>query len=104
MEMQDSSVPRTRSLLALVNIIVDPHHIDDAARILRQIPSIEEVHEVTGEFDLVTLISASDIDELRNIIKNRVLKIRGIKGTTSSLVLRSQKTQNICSSSPGFLV
>jgi DNA-binding Lrp family transcriptional regulator len=44
---------------------------------------------VTGEFDIVTLFSASDIEEFRDILKNRVMKIKGVKSTVSSIVARA---------------
>jgi hypothetical protein len=37
----------------------------------------------------VTLFSASDIEEFRDILKNRVMKIKGVKSTVSSIVARA---------------
>ncbi|MDG6901954.1 MAG: Lrp/AsnC ligand binding domain-containing protein [Nitrososphaerota archaeon] len=78
-------------LLAFVDIFVDSPSMDDVVQALSKIPNIEELYEVTGEFDIVTLVSASDIEEFRDILKNKILKIRGIKSTVSAMVLYTHK-------------
>lgn len=78
-------------LLAFVDIFVESSSMDDVIQELEQLPNMEELYEVTGEFDIVSLVSASDIEELRDILKNRIMKIRGVKSTVSSIVLHSHK-------------
>jgi DNA-binding Lrp family transcriptional regulator len=78
-------------LLAFVDIFVDSPAMDDVVLALNKIPNIEELYEVTGEFDIVTLVSASDIEEFRDILKNKILKIRGVKSTVSAIVLHTHK-------------
>jgi DNA-binding Lrp family transcriptional regulator len=65
--------------------------MDDVVKALKEVPNLEEMYEVTGEFDVVTLVSAADIDEFRDILKNKILKIRGIKSTVTSVVLHAHK-------------
>ena len=78
-------------MLAFVDIFVDSPSMDDVVLALSKIPNIEELYEVTGEFDVVTLVSAADIEEFRDILKNRILKIRGVKSTVSAIVLHTHK-------------
>jgi DNA-binding Lrp family transcriptional regulator len=78
-------------LLAFVDIFVESPYIDEVVLALGKIPNIEELYEVTGEFDIVTLVSATDIEEFREILKNRILKIRGVKSTVSAIVLHTHK-------------
>lgn len=78
-------------MLAFVDIFVDSPLMDEVVNALGKIPNIEELYEVTGEFDIVTLVSASDIEEFRDILKNRILKIRGVKSTVSAIVLHTHK-------------
>ena len=52
---------------------------------------MEELYEVTGEFDIVSLVSASDIEEFRDILKNKIMKIKGVKSTVTSVVLHAHK-------------
>ena len=37
--------------------------MDDVVQALSKIDAVEELYEVTGEFDIVTLVSASNIEE-----------------------------------------
>jgi DNA-binding Lrp family transcriptional regulator len=78
-------------LLAFVNIFVESPEMDGVLEALGKLENLEELYEVTGEFDIVTLVSASDIEEFRDILKNRIMKIKGIKSTVSSIVLKAHK-------------
>ena len=78
-------------ILAFVNIFVDSPTMDDVVQALGKVSNVEELYEVTGEFDIVTLISASDIEEFRDILKNKILKIHGVKSTVSAIVLHTHK-------------
>lgn len=78
-------------LLAFVDIFVESPHMDEVIHELKELPNMEELYEVTGEFDIVSLVSAGDIEEFRDILKNKIMKIRGVKSTVSSVVLHSHK-------------
>ncbi|MGA1974678.1 MAG: Lrp/AsnC ligand binding domain-containing protein [Conexivisphaerales archaeon] len=78
-------------LLAFVDIFVDSPYMDDVIKALSKMECVEELYEVTGEFDIVTLVSASDIEEFRDILKNRIMKTLGVKSTVSSIVLHAHR-------------
>ena len=78
-------------LLAFVDIFVESPHMDEVVEALQNLPNMEELYEVTGEFDIVSLVSAEDIEEFRDILKNKIMKIRGVKSTVTSVVLHSHK-------------
>jgi DNA-binding Lrp family transcriptional regulator len=78
-------------LHAFVAIFVEAPTMDDVVQALSKIDNVEELYEVTGEFDLVVLISASNIEQFREIMKTRVLTIKGVKSTVSSIVLAAHK-------------
>ena len=65
--------------------------LDDVVKALNQLSNVEELYEVTGEFDIVALVSTADIEEFRDLLKNKLLKIRGIKSTVTSIVLNAAK-------------
>ena len=65
--------------------------MDDVVQALHKLDNLEELYEVTGEFDMVCLVSASDIEEFRDTLKNRIMKIKGVKSTVSSVVLHTHK-------------
>jgi len=78
-------------LHAFVNIFVEASLIDEVVEALSKIDTVEELYEVTGEFDIVTLVSASDIEAFRDVLKNRIMKIKGVKSTVTSIVLSAHK-------------
>ena len=65
--------------------------MDTVLDALAELEHLEELYEVTGEFDIVTLVSAADIEEFRDILKNKIMKIKGVKSTVSSIVLKAHK-------------
>lgn len=65
--------------------------MDDVVKALNEFPNVEEIYEVTGEFDIVSLVSAADIEEFRDFLKNKLLKVKGVKSTVTSIVLNAAK-------------
>ncbi|MGD0330426.1 MAG: Lrp/AsnC ligand binding domain-containing protein [Nitrososphaeria archaeon] len=78
-------------LLAFVDIFVESTEMDDVVSSLKLLDNLEELYEVTGEEDIVTLVSADDIEEFREVLKNKIMKIKGVKSTVSSIVLKAHK-------------
>ena len=78
-------------MLAFVDIFVESALMDDVVASLVKLDNLEELYEVTGEYDIVTLMSASDIEEFRDVLKNKIMKIKGVKSTVSSIVLKAYK-------------
>ena len=78
-------------ILAFVDIFVESPEMDNVLEALTKLEHLEELYEVTGEFDIVTMVSAADIEEFRDILKNKIMKIKGIKSTVSSIVLKAHK-------------
>ena len=77
-----------------MNIFVDSPHMDEVVQALTKLHNVEQLHEVTGEFDIVCLVSVTNIEDFRDVLKNNIMKIRGVKSTVTSVVLRSYKGPN----------
>lgn len=82
-------------ILAFVDIFVDSPKMDEVVAELQKLSNIEELYEVTGEFDIVTLTSAADIEEFRDFLKNKIMKISGVKSTVTSIVLHTHKGRRL---------
>jgi DNA-binding Lrp family transcriptional regulator len=78
-------------LLVFVNIFVDPHALDDVVQALSQFPNVEELYQVTGEYDLIALVSAASIEAFRDFLKDKLLKIKGVSSTITSVVFNAPK-------------
>jgi len=79
-------------LLAFVDIFVESPALNDVVKALKQLPNVEELYEVTGEFDVVTLVSTADIEEFRDFLNNKIQKIKGVRSTVSSIVMHTHKS------------
>lgn len=55
---------------------------------LRETPNIKKVYEVTGEYDIVVVISAADITEVNECVE-KIRKIEGVLNTNTMIVLCS---------------
>ena len=78
-------------LLVFVNIFVESPCLDEVVQSLSKLSNVEELYEVTGEFDVVALASVADVEEFRDFLKNKVLKIKGIRSTVTSIVFNAPK-------------
>jgi DNA-binding Lrp family transcriptional regulator len=73
---------------ALVQIFAEASNLDAVERALSKLDNIEALFEVTGEFDVVALISAADCAEFREILRDKIRRIKGVKATAISVVLK----------------
>jgi DNA-binding Lrp family transcriptional regulator len=55
---------------------------------IRQIPSVETLYEVTGEYDIVAVISGMSVAEVNECIE-KIRRVEGIMKTNTMIVLRS---------------
>jgi len=77
--------------LASVNIFVDQSQKDNVISELSKLQNAKEVYEVAGEYDIVSLISASNLEEFRDVLQKRVMKIKGVKSTITTIILCRHK-------------
>ncbi len=78
-------------VVAFVSMFVDSSRMSDVLEALSKLDNIEEFSEVTGDFDILSVVSCSDMEEFREVLKNRIQKIPGVKSTVSSIVLGTHK-------------
>jgi DNA-binding Lrp family transcriptional regulator len=76
---------------ASVNIFVDQSQKEQVIDALLKLENIEEIYEVKGEFDIVSIVSASSVEEFRNVLQEKINKIKGVKSTITSVVLKTHK-------------
>jgi len=76
---------------ASVNLFVDPSQKKQVIATLSKIENIEEIYDVKGEFDIVSRVSAASVEEFRNVLQEKINKIKGVKSTVTSVVLKAHK-------------
>ncbi len=94
MQINDPSNSHDR-FEASVNLFVDPTEKSQVIDALSRLENIDEIYEVKGEFDIVSIVSASTLEEFRNVLQKKIMKIKGVKSTITSVVLKTHRTHNI---------
>jgi DNA-binding Lrp family transcriptional regulator len=82
--------------IASVNIFVDSTQMQSVLASLSKLKGIEEVYEVAGEYDIVTLVSTTTLEEFRDILQKQIMKIKGVKSTISTILLHPHKGRRCC--------
>ena len=55
---------------------------------IKEIPNVETIYEVTGEYDIVAVITGMNVVEVNYCIE-KIRKVKGIRKTNTMIVLRS---------------
>jgi DNA-binding Lrp family transcriptional regulator len=78
-------------VLVFVDVFVEQPEVDMVVAALSKLEEMVHFYEVTGEFDIVTLISVDSIDEFREVLHDRIMKIKGVRSTVSAIVLKDHE-------------
>ena len=65
--------------------------MDRVVAALSKLENVVDLYEVTGEFDVVTLIAVDSLEEFGDVLHDRIMKVKGVRSTVSSIVLKVQK-------------
>ncbi len=80
-----------KGVLVLLNVFVESRELERVTESLAKLPEVTDVYEVTGEYDLVAFIKTETIAQFRQVLKDKVLKVKGVRSTVSSVVLHTHK-------------
>lgn len=83
--------------LAFLGINVEPGFADEAIYELSSLEEVLEVHEMHGTFDLLLKIRAKDLDQMREVVENKIRKLPRILETELMTVLKTRKEEQIVS-------
>ncbi len=84
---------------ALTGINMDSKHRPNVLDQLFRIPEVKEVAEVTGRFDIIVTMTARSLDEMHQLISERVGRIEGIQKTETFIEMRKITRDIILSNS-----
>ena len=87
------------SHLAYMGINIECGFIDDFTSNLCKVDEVLEVHEMHGIFDLFIKIRAKDLDQLRDIVQNKICRFPHILETELMTVLKTGKEEHTTLSS-----
>ena len=80
--------------LAFVGINLSKGSRDEVLVALSELEEILELHEMYGQFDLLVKIRSRNLEEMRDIIANKISKIPQITEAQSMMVLKTIKEEH----------
>src|SRR6187397_1820273 len=83
--------------LAFMGINVEPGFADEATLELANLEEVLEIHEMHGTFDLLLKIRAKDLNQMRDVVENKIRKLTYILETELMTVLKTKKEGQIVS-------
>ncbi len=82
-----------KGVLAIIHVFVDSSKLESVANEINKLEEALDVYEVTGEFDIIAIVRADDVVSFRRLLKDKIMKIEGIKSTVTSMVLYTHKRE-----------
>ena len=82
-----------QGIVVLLNVFVESQQLENVTQALERLPQVTDLYEVTGEYDLVALIRTESITAFRGLLKDKILKIRGIRSTVSAVIIHTHKRE-----------
>src|SRR5207249_12014072 len=82
-----------KEVRVFLNLFVESKELENVTQSLVKLPEVTDVYEVTGEYDIVCMLRVENILAFRNVLKDKVLKINGVRSTVSSVVLYAHKRE-----------
>lgn len=80
---------------AFIHVFAESSQLESVSRELAKLPEIIDVYEVTGEFDIIAVVATPSIEEFRRFLRDKILKISGVKSTVTSIVLHTFKRDGV---------
>jgi DNA-binding Lrp family transcriptional regulator len=78
-----------------MGINVEPGFAEDVTKDLSSLHEILEIHEMHNRFDLLLKIRAKDLNELRDIVVNKVRTLPHILETDLMTILKTRKEEQM---------
>jgi DNA-binding Lrp family transcriptional regulator len=75
----------------ILELFVEVGELGNLATELSELPEVVDLYEVTGEPDMVAIIEVDSLSAFRDLLVHKILQIKGVRSTTSAVVLRTNK-------------
>jgi DNA-binding Lrp family transcriptional regulator len=80
-----------------MGINIEPGFADEATESLSNVDEVLEIHEMHGKFDLLLKIRAKDLDQMRDIVVNKIRILPHILEIELMTVLKTRKEEHMVS-------
>ena len=74
---------------AITLLATSPSHpTQEVSKKIQEIPNVETIYEVTGEYDIIAVISGMNVMEVNECVE-KIRRVEGVVKTNTMIVLRS---------------
>ena len=80
---------------ALIGVKLDTKSINDFAKTIMDLNTVEDIFLVTGEYDMILKVKFPSYGELKDFVINRLSKINGVIKTETMMVINIYKERGI---------
>ena len=70
-------------------LTISPLHEKTVYEELTNIPQVTEIHPLFGEYDILVKINANDIDQIGEIVINKIRSLKGVMDTKTLIGTKS---------------
>ena len=89
--MLSPGISLPNEVIVILNLFAESMQLERVTNSLVKLTEVTDVYEVTGEYDIVCLLRTESILAFREVLKNKILRIPGVKSTVSAIVLYTHK-------------
>jgi DNA-binding Lrp family transcriptional regulator len=82
-------------ITAIVLIRADVAGIPETGEAIAQIPQVTEVYSVTGEFDLVAMVRVRALEEIAQVIPDRLNRVPGVTHTETHIAFSTYSRHDL---------
>lgn len=76
---------------AIVGIVIQPPHLEQAAKTISRFDQVSYLLMSSGAFDLLVEVMCRDTDDLARFLSEKLLRVKGVQRTETFYTLRTYK-------------
>lgn len=82
-------------ITAIVLIDAEVDHIPEVADAVAAVKNVKQVYSVTGDVDLIALVTVKEHDQLASVIPDQIAKVEGVKNVKTYLAFQEFSTADL---------
>jgi DNA-binding Lrp family transcriptional regulator len=82
-------------ITAIVFVEAEVAHIPEVAAQIADLDGVSEVYSVTGGVDLIAMIRVRSIDQVSEVVTERLNRVPGVLGTETHIAFRAYSSHDL---------
>lgn len=82
-------------ITAIVSISVQPDRIPEVAQTIVDIAGVQHVYSVTGDVDLICVVTVREHEQLKDVVADRISKVEGVIDTSTNIAFKTYSSKDL---------